>query len=366
MDFDIRELLMFIGALIFIGVLVDGIRRFQQNRNRQIKVKVDKKIQDVDDESIDWYVGELPNGPARVKNLEDAEHEAYLQQGKKEQVKKVAPKFTEPVDILMEGSESSSYTKQAPRINSENIVNEMSAGEVIDELKTEKPINEDQQSKSIEKSAVQISKISSESAPEIFAEIANKESIKTKDKEELSSEKHTAKIDQGDLFFEEVEGTTKTSRLEVEENSDLPEEVLAVNVIAKNGEELDGSILLEAAKSYGLRFGDMDIFHRHENSNGQGPIIFSMASAINPGTFDIEELPHSSLKGVTFFMRLSQLNKRTFVLELMVDIAKRLANQLGAELKDDTHSVLSSQTITHYKSRIQEYERRYLGQVLRK
>src|SRR5690606_21647810 len=128
--------------------------------------------------------------------------------------------------------------------------------------------------------------------------------------------------------------------------------------IAKRGQEISGQDLLVAVQSFGLRFGDMNIFHRHEHSTGQGPVIFSMANAINPGTFDIEKLPEMHVKGVTFFMRLSEVNKRIFVLELMVDIAKRLANQLGAELKDDTHSVLSSQTVTHYKSRIQEYERR--------
>jgi cell division protein ZipA len=139
-----------------------------------------------------------------------------------------------------------------------------------------------------------------------------------------------------------------------------------VNVIAKKGQVIDGQALLDAVQSFGLRFGDMDIFHRHENASGHGPVIFSMANAINPGTFNIDDLPDMQVRGVTFFMRLSTINKRIFVLELMVDIAKRLSNQLGAELKDDTHSVLSSQTVAHYKTRIQEYERRYLGQVLRK
>ena len=42
--------------------------------------------------------------------------------------------------------------------------------------------------------------------------------------------------------------------------------------------------------------------------------------------------------------------------------ARKLAHELGGELKDDQRSVMTSQTIEHYRQRIVEFERRALTQ----
>jgi FtsZ-interacting cell division protein ZipA len=39
----------------------------------------------------------------------------------------------------------------------------------------------------------------------------------------------------------------------------------------------DGERLLKAVSGYGLRFGEMGMFHRHEHPNGHGNVLFSMA-----------------------------------------------------------------------------------------
>ncbi len=342
MDFGIRELLMFIGALIFIGVLVDGVRRFQHNRKQQIKVKVDRSVSadDGDDDNIDHFSGELPSGGARLrsKDQEDAETAKA----------KIDPVFTEPVDILMENQARATVSEPADEEESLAVVDQervSEPGEVIEsEVFENEEVTEEFNNSEYEQSET-------ENQRDLFggSEAAPKSSPSTRG--------ITAK-QTDEPKVEESESLSETN--------DLPEEVLTVNVMAKPGQDIDGALLYESVSAFGLRFGDMGIFHRHEHSTGQGPVIFSMANAINPGTFNADEFEGHEFKGVTFFMRLSQVNKRIFVLELMLDIAKRLATQLDAELKDDTHSVLSSQTITHYKSRIQEYERRYLGQVLRK
>lgn len=335
MSFGIRELLMLIGALIFVGVLVDGIRRFQNNRKSQIKVTVDRKAQnELADEGDpdDWYPSELPSGGARVLGQKQA--------NKTEQ--KIMPRFSEPEDVLMSG-----LNKHASVVSEKiNLEYELEVEHAADDKQgSEAETNEIERTKSSIKATAQYSQSTKQE----------------------SDKKAQTKKEQRDLFTaNEPEQSNEEATVTIQkEQNDLPEEVLSINVIAKGDREINGDQLLEAVLTFGLRFGEMDIFHRHEHSNGQGNVIFSMASAINPGTFDIESLPDTSLKGVTFFMRLSQLNKRMFVLELMLDIAKRLANQLDAELKDDAHSVLSSQTVTHYKSRIQEYERKHLGRVLR-
>ncbi len=355
MDFGIRELLMFVGALIFIGVLVDGIRRFQHNRRTQVKVKIDRKAQaeeyDEEEEEDRSYQAELPNGGARVVNNQTSS--AHSDSGS--EPKKIPPRFSEPLDILMEGMTK----REAVRVPEDE----------TPELKTESGFLENTEEGSW-----------SEEEPFLEKEYQSNEFDEDDELEDEivphSMNQKRPAHNQGDFFASHAEYTAHEEEDEVSSEKkapvvsepkpkELPEEVLAINVMAKGDNEFSGAELLEAILAFGLRYGDMNIFHRHEQSNGQGQVIFSMANALNPGTFDLDAMAETQFKGVTFFMRLSQLNKRIFVLELMLDIAKRLANQLDGELKDDTRSVLSSQTVTHYKSRIQEYERRYLGQVLR-
>jgi cell division protein ZipA len=381
MDFGIRELLMFVGALIFIGVLVDGVRRFQQNRRAQMRIKIDRKAQvEVEEDNLDWYAGELPSGGARVKSDEGEQIQ--------EASEKITPTFSEPIDILMEGAPKVSAAPTASDVNEEfdeGFEEEVEESRQPVQAQTEP--HSQAPSEVVNETVIEEAQLEAEIETEveleapIEAQVDNTASDTENQRDLFLAERAAASSDNsgsGISATKQTEQPAPTDKASVagsasdqvpedsvQPKKDLPEEILAINVIAKGESELDGSALLEAVLAFGLRFGEMDIFHRHENSNGQGPVIFSMASAINPGTFDIDAMPESTYKGVTFFMRLSEVSKRTFVLELMLDIAKRLANQLDAELKDDTRSVLSSQTVTHYKTRIQEYERRYLGQVLR-
>ena len=64
------------------------------------------------------------------------------------------------------------------------------------------------------------------------------------------------------------------------------EEVLVINVVAREGDGFKGPALLQNILESGLRFGEMDIFHRHESMAGNGEVLFSMANALKPGTFD--------------------------------------------------------------------------------
>ena len=112
---------------------------------------------------------------------------------------------------------------------------------------------------------------------------------------------------------------------------------------------------------HGLRFGDMSIFHRHEKPTGQGRILFSMAKAVEPGTFDLEAMTGEEIPGVSFFLSLPGVNS-IHAYDIMVDTAKRLATELQGEILDQQQQALTRQLIEHYRERVQEFERRRLMQ----
>lgn len=82
------------------------------------------------------------------------------------------------------------------------------------------------------------------------------------------------------------------------------DEILIIHVVARNEQGFKGPALLQSILESGLRFGAMDIFHRHESMTGNGDKLFSMANALNPGTFDLDDMDLFSTRAVCFFMGL--------------------------------------------------------------
>lgn len=140
------------------------------------------------------------------------------------------------------------------------------------------------------------------------------------------------------------------------------EEVLIINVICRDEGGFKGPALLQNILESGLRFGEMDIFHRHESMAGNGEVLFSMANAVKPGTFDLDNIDLFSTRAVSFFLGLPGPRHPKQAFDVMVAAARKLAQELNGELKDEQRSVMTAQTIEHYRQRISEFERRALTQ----
>ncbi|WP_313303747.1 cell division protein ZipA [Stutzerimonas balearica] len=147
---------------------------------------------------------------------------------------------------------------------------------------------------------------------------------------------------------------------EVARDQSPVEEVLVINVLARDPGGFRGPALLQNILESGLRFGEMDIFHRHESMAGNGEVLFSMANAVKPGTFDLDDIDHFTTPAVSFFLGLPGPRHPKQAFDVMVAAARKLASELNGELKDDQRSVLTAQTIEHYRQRIVEFERRQM------
>lgn len=139
-----------------------------------------------------------------------------------------------------------------------------------------------------------------------------------------------------------------------------PEEVLIMTVQARDNKTLSGAELLPIFLSLGLKFGEMGIFHRHLDPTGHGPVMFSLANMVNPGTFDLENMEQFTTSGITLFMTLPCPGNAQQAFTMMLNAAQKLAEELDAQVIDDTRSVLTQQKIRHYQERIREFERKKL------
>lgn len=118
--------------------------------------------------------------------------------------------------------------------------------------------------------------------------------------------------------------------------------ISVMHIMAQQNKLFAGYELLQAILSSGLRFGEMNIFHRYREPNTQKGILFSLASATEPGVFDMLNMGAFSCKGLTLFMRKSEdeHDNRTRY-ELMLSTAQHLAEDLDGMLLDESRNLLS-------------------------
>ena len=123
---------------------------------------------------------------------------------------------------------------------------------------------------------------------------------------------------------------------------------------------ISGAGLLASMLTLGFKFGESDIFHRHVNSNGKGPVLFSIANMFKPGIFDVHNMESQQFHGLTLFMSLPIEGDAHQVFNMMHNAARKLADEFGAEVLDEHRSGLTQQGLQHYVERIREFERRRL------
>ncbi len=135
-----------------------------------------------------------------------------------------------------------------------------------------------------------------------------------------------------------------------------PMAVLAMSIMAPAGGNFFGEDLVRAFKRARFEYGEMGIFHLFDDVDDTSSLVCSAANALNPGTFDLDEISGFSTVGVSLFLSLPTNGNNLRSFEKMLSAAQQLGKDLGGELKDDHRSDLTAQTIEHYRQRIRDFE----------
>lgn len=139
-----------------------------------------------------------------------------------------------------------------------------------------------------------------------------------------------------------------------------PEDVvLAVTVMAKEGQRFPGEELRNWLQALKLRHGDMGLFHyRPPGKPLRAPPTFSVSSVLKPGSFDFEQMEDTTVPGVALFIKLPGPDDPVAAFEEMLRTARKLADGLDGVVCDETRSTLTGQVINHMRERIAEFSRR--------
>ena len=128
-----------------------------------------------------------------------------------------------------------------------------------------------------------------------------------------------------------------------------------LNIIPEPGQVFTGSHLLPTLLTLGLRHGELSIFHRHEQISGNGNVLFSLASATEPGIFELDKMESQQFNGLTVFFAIPGPTHPTNALNLMIQTSKRLAHILGGKLCDEQRQYLNESTLEkQYQLRLRQ------------
>lgn len=128
------------------------------------------------------------------------------------------------------------------------------------------------------------------------------------------------------------------------------ERIVVLSVVAGQGQAFHGDALARAFANNDLRFGEKGIFHRMTHSAGQVVSVFGVANMVKPGDFGDGRLRGFATPGITLFLQLPGPLNNLEAYDDFVHTAERLAVELGGQLLDARHGVVTHQTLMQIRT----------------
>jgi cell division protein ZipA len=135
----------------------------------------------------------------------------------------------------------------------------------------------------------------------------------------------------------------------------LPQKIVTLRLVAKDGGSFRGDELILSLRGVGMRHGKFGIFHRYDGSN-ENDTIFSAASLVEPGSFDLTNIKEQELPGISLFLILPGPMEGAEAFDMMMSAARAVAQALNGELLDESGSTLSIQRERYMREEIIQFE----------
>ncbi len=147
---------------------------------------------------------------------------------------------------------------------------------------------------------------------------------------------------------------------EVEEDAaetprELPQKIVTLRLVARDKGSFKGDELILSLRGIGMRHGKFGIFHRFDGSD-EDRTIFSAASLVEPGSFDLANIKDQQIPGISLFLVLPGPVEAAEAFDLMMTAARTLTQSLGGELLDESGSTLSIQRERYMREEVIQFE----------
>jgi len=144
------------------------------------------------------------------------------------------------------------------------------------------------------------------------------------------------------------------------------DKIVSLYVAARAGEKLRGEDIVVAAEKTGLVFGHMNVFHRLVEGHPERGPIFSMASIMKPGSFEMASIREMETPAIAFFLTLPAPLTALDAWEKMLPTVQRMGELLDGVVLDDSRNALGRQRIAHIRDELRAYDRQHQAPPLTK
>lgn len=129
-------------------------------------------------------------------------------------------------------------------------------------------------------------------------------------------------------------------------------EVITLTIMSIGKRPFAGYDVIKALQDCHLHHGEFDIYHRHKYRNGKGPLLFSVASVVKPGTINPRRVGELSTPGLALFMSLNNPKHDRSVFKQVLATAHEIAKTLGGVVCDQHRVPLREGTLQAYADKI--------------
>jgi len=129
--------------------------------------------------------------------------------------------------------------------------------------------------------------------------------------------------------------------------------IVTIRVCAVGEARWSGTQLMAALELHGLAFGRYQVFHR---KHVDGRSLFCVASLIEPGTFDIAQMPEEEFRGITLFAVLPGPILPLETIDELLGTARGLAEELSGMVQDGRGMPLSPQRAAAMREDIAHFQ----------
>jgi cell division protein ZipA len=135
----------------------------------------------------------------------------------------------------------------------------------------------------------------------------------------------------------------------------MPQKIVTLRLVARDGGSFRGDELILSLRGIGMRHGKFGIFHRYDGSNEE-ETVFSAASLVEPGSFDLTNIKEQELPGISLFLILPGPLEAAEAFDMMMAAARAVAQALDGELLDESGSTLSIQRERYMREEVIQFE----------
>ena len=173
--------------------------------------------------------------------------------------------------------------------------------------------------------------------------------------EEPTTERRLAPTLGADLESEPAEERAEPVVVADEAAPPAKQKIVTLRLIAREGGAFKGDELVLSMRGIGLRHGKFGIFHRYDG-NDEERTVFSAASLVEPGSFDLANIKEQELPGISLFLVLPGPVDSVEAFDMMMEAARTLTQSLDGELLDESGSTLSIQRERYMREEVIQYQ----------